>query len=80
MEYRASHKLDKDVKIYKVIGAYHAMRAEMDRRGWVEHDWEPKFDSDKFKSNAIHFIYSSKARDTWRLELSPHTKSCHFQG
>jgi hypothetical protein len=34
--------------VYKVLGTYHSLRERLDSRGMVEHDWQPKFDKEKF--------------------------------
>jgi len=37
--YKRSKGLPPDTIIYKVLGNYDALREELNRRGWVEHDW-----------------------------------------
>jgi sulfur transfer complex TusBCD TusB component (DsrH family) len=39
-----------DTRIFKVIGAYHAIKEDLLARGWVENDWEPRGEKDKFTS------------------------------
>ena len=78
--YKKSHGLQKDALIFKVIGAYHAVKEGMLERGWVENDWEPKGEKDKFKSQAWDFFYPVKARDAFRIPLAPEQFINHIQG
>ena len=48
--------------------------------GWVENDWEPKYDGEKFVNQAWEFLYCIYARDPFRMELSPTQYINHFQG
>ena len=48
--YKKAHGLPTDALIFKVIGAYHAVKDDLLVRGWIENDWEPKGEKDKFTS------------------------------
>lgn len=64
--YKNSHKLSKEKIIYKVLGGYHQMRDSLNERGWVENDWEPKYDKEKFISQAWEFLYCIYNVDAFR--------------
>ena len=38
--YKRTHGIDSETKIFKVLGKYHTLRDELNRRGMIEHDWE----------------------------------------
>jgi tubulin monoglycylase TTLL3/8 len=83
-EHFKEHKLGKDTKLFVIIGHYDDLRQEMLRRGWVEHESHAtgvKTASDKFKSNAFHFLYSTKAKDIFRIpNLAGSQNINHFEG
>ena len=58
------------------------MREAMNQRGWIEHDWEMVGDknSDFFLSQAFDFIYTVRAKDVFRIPLSPHQIANHIEG
>ena len=70
-EYRKAHGLPKETHIFKVLGAYHAIKEDLLARGWHENDWEPRGEKDKFKSQAWEFFYPIKARDAFRIPVGP---------
>jgi len=35
----------------------------------VEHDWKPKFEGHLFNSVVFHFLYTTKAKDTFRIPV-----------
>ncbi len=73
--------LPKDSKIFTIIGHYDDMRQEFLRRGWVEHEHDKNGVNDKFKSNAFHYLYTTKSKDIFRipnLALSQYVN--HFEG
>lgn len=72
--------MQKDALIFKVLGAYHAVKEEMFKLWWVENDWQPKSEKDKFKSQAWDFFYPVKARDAFRIPLAPEQFINHIQG
>lgn len=69
--FKSDHgKVDKDAKLFVVIGHYDDLRQEMLKRGWVEHEHTSTgatTGSEKFKSNAFNFLYSTKAKDCFRI-------------
>ena len=68
-----NHPLVKDhssARVFVVIGHYNDLREELRRREWIEHDHKSTgalVESEKFKSNAFHFLYSTKAKDCFRI-------------
>jgi hypothetical protein len=78
--YKKAHGLPKETKVFKVIGAYHAVKEDLLERGWVENDWEPRGEKDKFKSQAWDFFYPIKARDAFRIPVGPDQYINHIQG
>jgi len=67
--YKKSRKLPPETIIYKVLGSYDTLREELNRRGWVEHDWEEQGPQDHFKSQAFDFLYARSAKDVFRIPL-----------
>jgi hypothetical protein len=67
-----------------VIGHYDGVRQELLRRGWVEHTHSATgatHGSDKFKSNAFEFLYTTKAKDCFRIaNLAASQHLNHFEG
>ena len=79
--YKKSRGLDPDTKIFKVLGKYHTLRSELERRGMVEHDWVENEDSkENFTSQAFDFAYFLKARDVFRISLAPNMQVNHIFG
>lgn len=76
--------IPKDAKLFVILGHYDNFRQEMLRRGWVEHQHEctgAKTDANKFKSNAFQFMYTTKAKDVFRIpNLAPSQHINHFEG
>ena len=73
--YKKKRGIGAETKIFKVLGKYHTLRDEMNRRGWVEHDWEEVEDAtveQLFTSQAFDFLYARRARDVYRISLAPH--------
>ena len=68
--YKNKHKLSSEQQIFKVLGLYHCLRDYLNERGMVEHEWQPKFDTDKFQITAWHFLYTTKSRDAFRIPLA----------
>ena len=69
--YKEKRGIPAETMIYKVIGAYHAVRDELNKRGWIEHDWEPEHEKDHFMSCAWNFLYAIKGKDTFRVVCAP---------
>ena len=55
-----------DTKVFVVIGHYDDMRTYFLEQGWYEHKHDKNV-SDKFKSNAFHYLYTTKAKDIFRI-------------
>ena len=64
-------KISHDTMVYKVCGTYHFLREYLNTRGMVEHDWIPKFEKEKFSLPGWNFLYTTKARDAFRM---PHAE------
>ena len=53
------------------------------KRGWSEHPHNPLRNAkeEKFKSNAFNFMYTTKAKDCFRISnLAPSQHLNHFEG
>lgn len=79
------NQLPKDTKLFVILGHYDDLRVEMLSRGWVEHvNPHPgsKNPSEKFKSQAFHFMYTTKAKDNFRIaNMAPSIQHInHFEG
>lgn len=76
--------LSEDTKIYAVLGKYKPLRDAMEKRGWVEHEWEKEEDSEgemqPVISLAFDFMYARKASDVFRMPLAPHQQVNHIFG
>jgi tubulin monoglycylase TTLL3/8 len=83
-EEEAGRAIPKDAKIFVILGHYDDVRQELLRRGWFEHEHHctgAKTDANKFKSNAFHLIYTTKAKDVFRIHnLAPSQHLNHFEG
>lgn len=82
-EYKKSRGIPPETKIFKILGKYHTLRDEFERRGWVEHDWEEIQDpmvTESFNSLAFDFLYTRQGKDVFRLPLAPHQQVNHILG
>lgn len=52
----------------------------MDQRGWIEQDWQPKYEKENFKSQCFEFLYTTKSRDAFRMPLAPWQYVNHILG
>ena len=82
--FRSLNDRSKDARVFVVIGHYDDLRQEMLARGWVEHEHQSTgatTGSEKFKSNAFNFLYTTKAKDCFRINnLAPSQHLNHFEG
>lgn len=79
-KFLSERSLPKDSKVFTIIGHYDDMRQEFLKRGWVEHEHD-KTVNEKFKSNAFHYLYTTKAKDIFRISnLAASQHINHFEG
>jgi len=86
-DYLTEHTLPLDTKIFVILGHYDDMRQELLRRGgWVEHEFSDNKHNNhdsaaKFKSNAFHYLYTTKGKDCFRIpNMSEKQHVNHFEG
>jgi len=48
--------------------------------GMVEYDWQPKYEKEKFIQTGWHFLYTTKARDAFRMPLAEFQYVNHILG
>lgn len=67
-------------QVYKVLGQYGVVRDFFFNRAWIEHDWKPKFEGHKFNNLGWHFLYTTKSKDVFGIQLEDWQYVNHIGG
>ena len=80
MDYRKMHGLSPGRKVAAVFGNYQDMAEELERRGYHTYWTKKQEESDKFQTQVCDFVYTTKARDAFRMPLPSDQIVNHIKG
>ena len=79
-EYRKTHGISPDQKVAAVLGNYKDMADELEQRGYHTFLTKKQEEADRFLTQVCHYVYSTKARDAFKMPLPNDQYVNHIKG